>query len=372
MCLHHNDVLVLPANSKIKPMLSDFKMKRLPLHLWDLVESFAGIKNIATTEQLNAWAEMPALNKRLKISRNLLSLGPHFNPHVLKMIQQAKLICIDEIDTFFTLPEIDRFWASERPMQLLAIYNLGPNSLKAFSRLLAICPLIIEIRIHNSCLPLSEMFSQCQLNRLCKLTFHETYLAADQVEIILHAFVPSVSLRHLQFTACSLTWEAGKVVGAFLTNNESVEELVLSRNSLCLDGARAVVGALLSNVTLRRLALVSDPVGPRLGKYIADMLKTNRRLDRLRLENTGLTKEAGREVANAYAESSTLVRLGLSCNEVGACVFAYVLGVEMRKCDIWAFARPCRECCECVNDLVGCDFVVGCGSVGVLIGRAAC
>lgn len=95
----------------------------------------------------------------------------------------------------------------------------------------------------------------------------------------------------------------------------------LTYSQLSSSACAVLIEGLKSNTSLRKLTLVGNAStyasGAQIGTSLADVLKVNRSLEFLQLENNALGDEAGVELVRALKANASLKQLRIGCNHLG-------------------------------------------------------
>lgn len=134
------------------------------------------------------------------------------------------------------------------------------------------------------------------------------------------------TLRSIQFTDSKLTDKVASCIATGLLRNYSLQVLNLSGNSITHIGTKCIFQSLEQNATLEELDLAFNPFDLQqkslsettksLGCIVEKMLKVNKTLRSMRLQDCGLEDNIVTHIATGIAENDSIKILDLSCNRI--------------------------------------------------------
>ncbi|KAL0240142.1 hypothetical protein GEMRC1_010249 [Eukaryota sp. GEM-RC1] len=129
----------------------------------------------------------------------------------------------------------------------------------------------------------------------------------------------------------SIGVEGAKVLADALKNNSTVSILNLWNNSIGDEGARALAGALKVNTTITSIDLSFNSIGSEGAMAFAEVFKVNTAITSVDLDNNNMGDEGARALAEALKDNASVTRFNISSNSIeddGARALAEALKVN--------------------------------------------
>lgn len=95
----------------------------------------------------------------------------------------------------------------------------------------------------------------------------------------------------LTITGLSLLSAQIRILMQAIKNNRSLKTLVMVRKQITDEDAIDIAKCLSENITLEKVEIEGNLLGPEAGKAFGDLIKTNKVLRVIDLENNDLTKK---------------------------------------------------------------------------------
>lgn len=142
-------------------------------------------------------------------------------------------------------------------------------------------------------------------------------IGVDEAEIIGEAVAANESLENLMLSRNELGDDGAVVLMQALKNNKNLTNIYLRNNNINDDGAIAIAEAVQTNKNLQSINLANNHISDIGAASIADALKINKKLDCIDFNDNKIKDDGAIAIAEALGENTSLEILVISNNQFG-------------------------------------------------------
>ncbi|CAF1129647.1 unnamed protein product [Rotaria sordida] len=200
---------------------------------------------------------------------------------------------------------------------------LQQQAAKYISRMIIVNDFITELSLADNCLGggegTREICKMLTLNRnLKKINLSgNKFNDFDAVQLV-DAFEQSKILRELNLSHNCFGEECGKVLGAYISGNDSLESIDLSWNNIRGRSAIDIANGIRENVRLKRCNLEMNGFGPDGGQILGDCIKQNGALEEFNISANRLNTSNAFGIALGLLSNDSLQVLKIADNQINS------------------------------------------------------
>ncbi|CAF3550873.1 unnamed protein product [Rotaria sp. Silwood1] len=200
---------------------------------------------------------------------------------------------------------------------------LQQQAAKYISRMIIINDFITELSLADNCLSggegTKEICKMLTLNRnLKKINLSGNKFNDLDATQLVEAFEQSKILHELDLSHNCFGEECGKVLGAYISGNDSLESIDLSWNNIRGRSAIDIANGIKENVRLKRCNLEMNGFGPDGGQILADCIKQNGALEELNISANRLNTSNAFAIALGLISNDSLQVLKIADNQINS------------------------------------------------------
>lgn len=161
-------------------------------------------------------------------------------------------------------------------------------------------------------------------DRLIHLDVSFNYLGPDSIMCMLHGLARKNTVVSAYLWGNNFGDEGAKILGEWIGNNTSVQNLDVDGNNIGTAGARCIGEGLGNNTTIRQLRLYSNNIGDDGVGHICDGIDKSNTIQTLNISSINMGGDGMRRVADTLKRNTSIKHIKLDFNVVTAAAVVYL------------------------------------------------
>lgn len=141
---------------------------------------------------------------------------------------------------------------------------------------------------------------------------------AEGVENITNALISHPNIRHIDFSEMSITG-SGEFLGELISENKSLESLILKNNTLNTNDFKFIFEAIKTNTKIKELDISYNDMGGNASlEYIRDAIKENQSLVELKMDKININNDNYNIIFEGIENNKIISKYSMSYNHINA------------------------------------------------------
>ena len=124
------------------------------------------------------------------------------------------------------------------------------------------------------------------------------------------------TLQELNMSRNKITSREARMIGEAIKVNKTLQKLDISKNSISDDGAAAISDGLKCNISLQELNMLYNKITNEGAKMIGEAIKVNKTLQKLDISDNSISDDGAAGISDGLKCNISLQELNMSCNKI--------------------------------------------------------